>query len=180
VSVQRRRMSAGELGYRNTGRPCSLPTGRPIGTQPSLAMTVNAGGGLKMPMNEKLDLRTDARWFKSFGRQGSEQFRVAQASPSMSANGRGCARTSSFRIETRLGQLARSGATHTSRQLAEPIRSRARALHQRRQGAACLRIASASRFLERRPGLGGVLSSEGDPQHGLSRSRVREDQNLFH
>jgi hypothetical protein len=31
-----------------------------------------------MPVNEKLDLRTDARWFKSFGRQGSEQFRVAQ------------------------------------------------------------------------------------------------------
>jgi hypothetical protein len=29
-------------------------------------------------MNEKLDLRTDARWFKSFGAQGSEQFRVAQ------------------------------------------------------------------------------------------------------
>ena len=41
-------------------------------------MTVNAGGGLKMPMNETLDLRTDARWFKSIGRQGSEQFRVAQ------------------------------------------------------------------------------------------------------
>jgi hypothetical protein len=39
---------------------------------------VNAGGGLKMPMNEKVDLRTDARWFKSFGLQGSEQFRVAQ------------------------------------------------------------------------------------------------------
>ena len=29
-------------------------------------------------MNEKVDLRTDARWFKSFGRYGSEQFRVAQ------------------------------------------------------------------------------------------------------
>ena len=43
-----------------------------------MALTVNAGGGLKMPMNEKLDLRTDARWFKSFGRHGSEQFRVAQ------------------------------------------------------------------------------------------------------
>jgi hypothetical protein len=25
-----------------------------------------------------MGLRTDARWFKSFGRQGSEQFRVAQ------------------------------------------------------------------------------------------------------
>jgi hypothetical protein len=52
--------------------------GPPIGTEPSVAMTVNAGGGLKMPMKEKLDLRTDARWFKSLGRHGSEQFRVAQ------------------------------------------------------------------------------------------------------
>jgi hypothetical protein len=42
------------------------------------AYTANAGGGVKMPMNEKLDLRTDARWFKSFGRLGSERFRVAQ------------------------------------------------------------------------------------------------------
>jgi hypothetical protein len=41
-------------------------------------MTVNAGGGLRMPIKEKLDLRTDARWFKSFGGQGSEQFRLAQ------------------------------------------------------------------------------------------------------
>ena len=51
--------------------------GHPIATQPRLAMTVNAGGGLKVPMNQKMDMRTDARWFKSFGRQGSEQFRVA-------------------------------------------------------------------------------------------------------
>lgn len=40
-------------------------------------MTVNAGGGLKMPVNENLDLRTDARWFKLLG-QGSDEFRVAQ------------------------------------------------------------------------------------------------------
>ena len=40
-------------------------------------MTVNAGGGLKMPMNEKLDLRTDARWFNLLG-QGGEGFRVSQ------------------------------------------------------------------------------------------------------
>jgi hypothetical protein len=52
--------------------------GPPIGTQSRVAPTVNAGGGLQMPMNAKLALRTDARWFKSFGLQGSEQFRVAQ------------------------------------------------------------------------------------------------------
>ena len=68
---------AAGVGLWQYGAPVSS-NGRPIGTQPRVAMTVNAGGGLKMPMNEKLDLRTDARWFKSFGRQGSEQFRVAQ------------------------------------------------------------------------------------------------------
>jgi hypothetical protein len=52
--------------------------GRPIGMQSRVAMTVNAGGGLKMPVNDMLDLRTDARWFKSVGKQGSEHFRVAQ------------------------------------------------------------------------------------------------------
>ena len=68
----------GGVGLSQYGAPVFSSNGPPIGTQPRLAMTVNAGGGLKMPMNEKVDLRTDARWFKSFGRQGSEQFRVAQ------------------------------------------------------------------------------------------------------
>jgi|SRR5688572_8695133 len=69
---------AGGVGLSQYGAPVFLSSGYPIGTEPRLALTVNAGGGLKVPMNDKLDLRTDARWFKSFGRQGSEQFRVAQ------------------------------------------------------------------------------------------------------
>ena len=69
---------AGGVGLSQYGAPVFSSNGPPIGTEPRVALTVNAGGGLKMPMNEKLDLRTDARWFKSFGRQGSEQFRVAQ------------------------------------------------------------------------------------------------------
>ena len=69
---------AGGLGLSQIGAPVFSANGRPIGTEPRVALTVNAGGGLKMPMNETLDLRTDARWFKSFGPQGSEQFRVAQ------------------------------------------------------------------------------------------------------
>jgi len=72
----------GGVGLSQYGAPVfSSPNGVPIGTESSLAVTVNAGGGLKMPLNENLDLRTDARWFKSFGLppgQGSEQFRVAQ------------------------------------------------------------------------------------------------------
>jgi hypothetical protein len=69
---------AAGVGLSQYGAPVFSSNGPPIGTQPRVAMTVNAGGGLKMPMNETLDLRTDARWFKSFGLQGSEQFRVAQ------------------------------------------------------------------------------------------------------
>lgn len=67
------------VGLAQYGAPVfGATSGPPIGTESRLALTVNAGGGLKMPMNDKLDLRTDARWFKSFGREGSEQFRVAQ------------------------------------------------------------------------------------------------------
>ena len=69
---------AGGVGLSQYGAPVFTSNGPPIGTQPRLAMTVNAGAGVKIPMNENLDLRTDARWVKSFGRQGSEQYRVAQ------------------------------------------------------------------------------------------------------
>ena len=69
---------AAGIGLSQYGMPLFSSINQPIGTQSRLAMTVSAGGGVKMPMNEKLDLRTDARWFKSLGRYGSEQFRVAQ------------------------------------------------------------------------------------------------------
>jgi hypothetical protein len=66
------------VGLAQYGAPVFSSDGPPIGTQSRVAMTVNAGGGLKMPMNDNMDWRTDARWFKSLGQQGSEQFRVAQ------------------------------------------------------------------------------------------------------
>jgi opacity protein-like surface antigen len=49
-----------------------------IATQPRVAFEVNAGGGLKVPVDENWGMRTDARWFKSFGRHASEHWRVAQ------------------------------------------------------------------------------------------------------
>ena len=69
----------GGVGLAQYGAPVfSAEGGAPIGTQSQVAFRVNAGGGLKAPINDKLGLRTDARWYKSFGKQGSEQFHVAQ------------------------------------------------------------------------------------------------------
>jgi hypothetical protein len=71
---------AAGVGLATYGALVSSANGHPIGTQSRLAMTVNAGGGLKMPINRKLALRTDARWGMLLGRDQapSEWFRVAQ------------------------------------------------------------------------------------------------------
>ncbi len=70
---------AGGIGLAEYGAPVVLrPGGSPIGTEPRVTVTMNAGGGFKVPVGNTWDLRTDARWFKSFGRDGSEHFRVAQ------------------------------------------------------------------------------------------------------
>ena len=71
---------AGGIGLSKYGVPIfSSTSGPPIATQSRLAMSVNAGGGLKMPMNDKWGLRTDARWFKLLGTQApSEGLRVSQ------------------------------------------------------------------------------------------------------
>jgi hypothetical protein len=66
-------------GLAEYGAPVIAPASvHPIATQALVAPTVNAGGGLKMPVSDTWGMRTDARWFKSFGRHGSEHFRVAQ------------------------------------------------------------------------------------------------------
>ena len=68
---------AAGVGLAQYGAPVFSSNVQPIGTISRVAMTVNTGGGLKMPMNEKMEMRTDARWFKLLN-QGSDQFRVAQ------------------------------------------------------------------------------------------------------
>ena len=69
---------AAGAGLSQYGAPIFSAGGYPIATQSRTTVTVNAGGGLKTRMDDKLDFRTDARWFKAFGRHGSEHFRVAQ------------------------------------------------------------------------------------------------------
>lgn len=67
----------GGIGLAQYGTPVNAFSGPPIGTRRAIGVMMNAGGGVKMPINEKLDWRTDARWLKTIG-QGSDQFRVAQ------------------------------------------------------------------------------------------------------
>jgi hypothetical protein len=69
---------AGGIGLSQYGSPVFSSEGRPIGSQSRLALTVNTGGGVRLPLNRTMSLRTDARYYKSFGNQGSEAFRVAQ------------------------------------------------------------------------------------------------------
>jgi len=65
-------------GLAQYGAPIVARDGSVIATQPMVTFEVNAGGGLKVPVDETWGMRTDARWFKSFGRHASEHWRVAQ------------------------------------------------------------------------------------------------------
>lgn len=69
---------AAGAGLAQYGAPIVSPGGSVIGTEPRIAFEVNAGGGLKVPVADTWGMRTDVRWFKSFGRAGGEHFRVAQ------------------------------------------------------------------------------------------------------
>jgi hypothetical protein len=63
------------IGLGQYSAPIVLREG--IGTQFGVDVEVHAGGGLKTKVDEKWDMRTDARWFKSFGRHSSEHWRVS-------------------------------------------------------------------------------------------------------
>ena len=68
---------AGGAGLAQYGAPIIGPGSSLIGTQRRVAFEVNAGGGVKVPVNEKWGIRTDARWFKPFDRNASEHWRVS-------------------------------------------------------------------------------------------------------
>ena len=65
-------------GLAQYGVPVVSRNSSVIGTEPRVGFEVNAGGGLRVPVDEKWGMRTDARWFKSFGRDASEHWRVSQ------------------------------------------------------------------------------------------------------
>ena len=47
-----------------------------IVTLSNYAFTVNAGGGVKVPVDDNWAFRSDARWYKGFGRHGQEHWRL--------------------------------------------------------------------------------------------------------
>ena len=69
---------AAGAGLAEFGAPIVGPNGGIVATQPLVGFVVNAGGGIKVPVDDSWGMRTDARWFKSFGRHASEEWRVAQ------------------------------------------------------------------------------------------------------
>lgn len=64
-------------GLAQYGVPLVTRDGTLIATEPRIALEINAGGGIKVPVRETLDMRTDARWFKSLGVNGTEHWRIA-------------------------------------------------------------------------------------------------------
>lgn len=53
---------AAGMGLAQHGLPVLGTSGEPIGTQSSVALTVNAGGGIKTRVTDAVHLRTDVRW----------------------------------------------------------------------------------------------------------------------
>lgn len=69
---------AAGAGLEEFGTPVPLPGSADLFTQKKLAFAVNAGGGVKVPVDDKWSLRSDARWYKALGRNGSEHWRLYQ------------------------------------------------------------------------------------------------------
>ena len=65
----------GGIGLEQYGTALELPNGE-LGTQPRTAFSINAGGGIKVPVTGDWGLRTDARWFNGLGEHASEHWRV--------------------------------------------------------------------------------------------------------
>jgi len=67
---------AGGFGIAQHGTPVIGQAGSPTASAQRLALTLNAGGGFKVPVRPSLDFRTDVRYFDGLGKSG-DQFRIA-------------------------------------------------------------------------------------------------------
>jgi opacity protein-like surface antigen len=66
---------AAGAGLEEYGTASRLPDGA-LAVQSRQALTINAGGGLKVPVNENWGIRTDARWFNGLGSNAGEHWRL--------------------------------------------------------------------------------------------------------
>lgn len=66
---------AAGIGLEEYGVAALQPDNR-VATLPRTALSVNAGGGVKVPVDDRWGVRTDARWFNGLGEQAGEHWRV--------------------------------------------------------------------------------------------------------
>jgi hypothetical protein len=66
---------ASGVGLDQYGYAVGSPQGGLV-TQAGTALTVNAGGGIRVPIDNKWGVRTDARWFNGVGKKSPERWRV--------------------------------------------------------------------------------------------------------
>jgi opacity protein-like surface antigen len=66
---------AAGAGLEEYATALKLPDGS-LMPQPRTAFTINAGGGLKVPVDDNWGIRTDARWFNGLGRDAGEHWRL--------------------------------------------------------------------------------------------------------
>ena len=66
---------AAGIGLEEYGVPLPQPDGT-VATLGRMALSVNAGGGVKIPVDETWGIRADARWFNGVGDQAGEHWRL--------------------------------------------------------------------------------------------------------
>jgi hypothetical protein len=66
---------AAGIGLEEYGVAVPQPDNR-VATLARTALSVNAGGGVKVPIDDRWGVRTDARWFNGFGGQAGEHWRL--------------------------------------------------------------------------------------------------------
>lgn len=66
---------AGGAGLEQYGTAMEIPTFGLV-RQSRIAFALNAGGGVKVPVSDRFDFRTDARWFDGVGKFSSEHWRI--------------------------------------------------------------------------------------------------------
>ena len=66
---------AAGAGLEEYATALKLPDGA-LAAQRRTAFAINAGGGLKVPVDDNWGIRTDARWFNGLGRDAGEHWRL--------------------------------------------------------------------------------------------------------